>query len=46
VFLNLVFFLVAGNAIESKAISKWLDWQASDGEVKVGNGVQGLSGLC
>jgi len=34
--------LITGDATESEAISKWLDWQASDGEAKVGNGVQGL----
>jgi len=42
----IVWYLVVGNATESKAISKWLDRQTSNGEAKMGNGVQGLFGLC
>ena len=38
--------ILVGNATESKAISKWLDWEASNGEAKMGNGVQRLPGLC
>jgi len=38
--------IVVGNAIKSKAIFEWFDWKASNGEAKMGNGIQGLPSLC
>lgn len=32
--------------VEPQTIPEWPDRQTSDGETKVGNGVQGLPGVC
>lgn len=37
------FIAYAEFASQSKTISKWANWEASNGEIEVGDGIQGLS---